>query len=194
MIALQMAKPVDFSEKPSHIAYPKPLAPHDSVLDCSEFTPLTINDPIYGQQTIFEHSLLAIIASPAIQRLKEVTQHGISAVLKMTCKGDPVTRYDHSIGAMLCVRVCGNGSVEAQAAALLHDVAHTSLSHVADSVFGYVIHEDDKIYFLREVINFLPLLEQHFSHDVLEEERYPLLEQDPPALCADRCDCSSFSL
>jgi hypothetical protein len=35
-----------------------------------------------------------------------------------------VTRYEHSVGAMLAVRRLG-GNLEAQASALLHDVAHT---------------------------------------------------------------------
>lgn len=48
---------------------------------------------------------------------------------------------------MLLVRSAG-GSVEAQASALLHDIAHTALSHVIDGVFGYVVHEDDKMEYL----------------------------------------------
>ena len=48
---------------------------------------------------------------------------------------------------MLLVRKAG-GSAEAQAAALLHDIAHTALSHVVDGVFGYVVHEEDKMEYL----------------------------------------------
>lgn len=73
----------------------------------------------------------------------------------------PLTRYEHSVGAMLLVRRAG-GSVEAQAAGLLHDVAHTALSHVADNVFEYVVHEDDKMEYL-ESTNVLDILDKHFG-------------------------------
>ena len=37
---------------------------------------------------------------------------------------------------------------KAQASALLHDVAHTALSHVMDFVYGYVVHEADKMEYM----------------------------------------------
>lgn len=119
----------------------------NAVRTIGSLSPLVIHDPIYGDQTITEPELIRLIETSTMKRLHSVYQHGITALLSLSpCPAEPVTRcvclscrrnarsypasYQHSLGAMLCVRVCGNGSVEAQAAALLHDVAHTSLSHV----------------------------------------------------------------
>jgi len=79
--------------------------------------------------------------------------------------------------------------LEAQASALLHDVAHTALSHVVDGAFGYVVHEEDKMEFLNKT-EVPAILRRHFesAEDVLEEHNYPLLELDAPAVCADRLD------
>lgn len=72
-----------------------------------------------------------------------------------------MTRYEHSVGAMLLLRTAG-APLEAQAAALLHDVAHTALSHVADCVYGYVVHEDDKMEYL-STTSLLDILDRHFG-------------------------------
>lgn len=89
---------------------------------------------------------------------------------------------------MLAVRTLG-GSVEAQAAALLHDAAHTALSHVVDSAFGYVVHEQDKLEWLATT-SLRETLSEYFSdpNAVLDEHLHPLLERDAPKLCADRLD------
>lgn len=83
---------------------------------------------------------------------------------------------------MLLVRAAG-GTVDAQAAALLHDIAHTALSHVVDSTFGYVVHEVDKLEYLNTTT--IPdILRKHglAPEEVLEEANYPLLELDAPAI------------
>jgi len=67
---------------------------------------IIIQDPIYGEAIIQETTLIKLLESPAIQRLKEVTQHGITAFLGWT---PPVTRFEHSVGAMLLVRKLGCG-------------------------------------------------------------------------------------
>lgn len=67
---------------------------------------------------------------------------------------------------MLLVRKAG-GSLESQAAALLHDVAHTALSHVADNVYGYVVHEEDKMEYLNET-SVPEILDRHFGRDTRE--------------------------
>jgi len=101
----------------------------------------------------------------------------------------PITRYDHSLGAMLLVRRYG-ASLECQAAALLHDIAHTVLSHVLDSVFGRVVHEGvEKEEYLSTTT--LPNIIRSYGLDperVLEESNYTLVELDAPSLCADRID------
>lgn len=148
---------------------------------------LHIRDEFYGPFTITEPVLIDLLLSEPVDRLRRTLQHGITALIGLT-PSPPVTRYAHSVGAMLLVRSAG-GSVEAQAAALLHDIAHTALSHVVDGVFGYVVHEDDKMEYL-DTTPIPDILSRHGldPEEVLEESNYPLLELDPPAVCADRLD------
>ena len=148
-----------------------------------------LEDRIYGPTTITDPALIALINSRAMQRLKGVLQHGISSLVGITA---PVSRFEHSVGAMLLVQQLG-GSLEEQIAALLHDVSHTAFSHVIDYVFD---GHDDQSYHDRVKADYvaqtdLPDVLTSFGYDwraVLDEERYSLLEQPAPALCADRLD------
>lgn len=146
-------------------------------------------DVLYGRVLIEEAVLLTLLQSAAVGRLRGVLQHGISGLIGVT---RPVTRFDHSLGAMLLVRRLG-GSLTEQIAALLHDVSHTAFSHVIDYVVqdhdGQSYHEEMKEQFM--AASDLPAgLAQHGYdwHDFLEESHYPLLEQPAPRLCADRLD------
>lgn len=147
------------------------------------------DDSLYGRVQITEGLLLELISSDAMQRLKGISQHGITALLGIT---PPFTRFDHSIGAMLLVRRLG-ASIEEQAAALLHDVSHTAFSHVIDFVFddhsGQSYHEER----MEEIVansDIPAILQRHGMdwHGFLDETKFPLLEQPSPALCADRLD------
>jgi HD superfamily phosphohydrolase len=89
-------------------------------------------DAVYGSTSFTEPMLLELLQSDAMERLRSVLQHGITAVLEIT---RPIPRFEHSVGATSLVQRAG-GSVWEQAAALLHDVSHTAFSHVADFVFG----------------------------------------------------------
>jgi hypothetical protein len=148
-----------------------------------------ITDRIYGPFTLTEPVLIALINSRAVKRLKGVLQHGISSLVGITA---PVSRFEHSVGVMLLVRRLG-GSLDEQIAALLHDVSHTAFSHVIDYVFD---GHDDQSYHDRVQAAYvartdLPDLLAGFGYDwrdLLDEARYPLLEQPAPALCADRLD------
>lgn len=114
---------------------------------------------------------------------------GIVALLGVS---PPTTRFIHSVGAMLLIRYLG-GSVEEQAAALLHDVSHTSLSHVIDYVFDQVSTQDfhdieKERYVLTTDIPSICMRHGIRFPDVLDERKYRLLEQPAPRLCADRVD------
>lgn len=150
---------------------------------------MQLYDQIYGQAVIEEPVLLALLNSPPVQRLHGVLQHGISGLIGLTA---PITRFEHSVGAMLLVRALDAGLQE-QIAALLHDVSHTAFSHVIDYVFddhqNQSYHEEVKEAYLRNTE--LPqLLADHGYdwRDFLHEEPYTLLEQPAPRLCADRLD------
>lgn len=146
-------------------------------------------DRLYGSIEILEPILLDLMQTRAMRRLKGVLQHGVTALIGIT---QPVTRFEHSMGVMGLVRRFG-GSLDEQIAALLHDVSHTAFSHVIDYVVeGHdrqSYHEDMKERIM--AASDLPaVLAQHgFDwRDFLHEDRYPLLEQAAPALCADRLD------
>ncbi len=147
------------------------------------------NDPIYGTTTIDEPVLLDLLRSQAMQRLHGVLQHGITGLIGLT---QPITRFEHSLGAMLLVRRLG-GSVREQIAALLHDVSHTAFSHVIDYVIddhdGQSYHDEMKEAYM--ITTDLPdILARHAYGwtDFVDETAFPLLEQPSPRLCADRID------
>lgn len=144
-------------------------------------------DAVYGSTSFTEPMLLDLMQSDAMQRLRSVLQHGITAVLGIT---KPITRFEHSVGAMILVQR-GGGSVCEQAAALLHDVSHTAFSHVADFVFGgpHSYHELKRREWLAQS-DIPAVLSRHGLDwtDFLDDERFPLLEQPAPRLCADRLD------
>ena len=166
-----MAQPEDyiFSTKTDHVG------------NC-----LFITDAIYNSVEITEPVLVDLILSDAMQRLRQVFQYGVTALLDNTPR---VTRFDHSLGAMILIRRLG-GSLDEQIAALLHDVSHTALSHVADEVFPEEgsFHESNKIAYV--LTTDIPEILRRYGipFKVMDEEEYPLLEQPPPFLCADRLD------
>jgi uncharacterized protein len=147
------------------------------------------DDPIYGPATIAESVLLDLLEAAAVQRLKGVLQHGVTALLEIT---KPITRYEHSVGVMLLVQRFGGGLRE-QVAALLHDVSHTAFSHVIDHVFHdsgtQSYHERQKEWWMGRT-DAPAVLARHDLNwrDFLDDDPFPLLEQPLPRLCADRLD------
>ncbi len=147
------------------------------------------DDPIYGRFTINEPVLQDCIHSQAVQRLHGVLQHGITGLIGLT---QPITRFEHSVGAMLVVRQLG-GTLPEQIAALLHDVSHTAFSHVIDHVLGspkeQSYHDEMKEAYM--ITTDLPAILARHVYDwtnFVDEEAFPLLEQPAPRLCADRID------
>jgi uncharacterized protein len=146
-------------------------------------------DDVYGTVSITEPVLLDLMDSQVLQRLRGVLQHGISALIGIT---QPVTRFEHSVGAMLLIRRLGGG-LEEQIAALLHDASHTAFSHVIDYVFdghdSQSYHDEQKERFLAQTD--APVVLARHGYDwraFLQEADFPLLEQPAPRLCADRLD------
>lgn len=154
-----------------------------------EIESITYQDRVYGDFQITEAVLIDLIHSQAVQRLHGILQHGITGLLGITRK---TSRFEHSMGVMLLVRRLG-ASLEEQIAALLHDISHTTFSHVIDYVFdGHLqqsYHEIHKEAYMAETD--LPGVLSAFGYDwrdFLHEEHYSLLEQASPSLCADRLD------
>ncbi|MCB0032451.1 MAG: HD domain-containing protein [Anaerolineales bacterium] len=150
---------------------------------------MNYDDQIYGSVVITEPVLLDLMESQAMRRLQGVLQHGITGLIGVT---EAITRFDHSVGAMLLVRQLG-GSVEEQIGALLHDVSHTAFSHVIDHALDEAdtqsYHDDVKEEYVANT-DIPEILAQHGYQwqNFVDETQFPLLEQPAPMLCADRLD------
>jgi HD superfamily phosphohydrolase len=146
-------------------------------------------DCIYGHEEIKEPVLLDLMGTEAMKRLKSVLQHGVTALIGIT---RPVSRYEHSMGVLTLVRRMG-GSLEEQIASLLHDVSHTAFSHVIDYVFDghetQSYHEEKKEEFVSGTDIPITLAKYGYDwHSFMHEDKFTLLEQPSPMLCADRLD------
>ena len=167
-------------------------AGHFQTLEYPSDDTIIIHDQIYGDHTITEAVLVALLKSPSVIRLSRVGQHGITSFVGLTPN---VTRFEHSVGAMLVVRLVG-GSVPEQIVGLLHDISHTAFSHVIDWAMTEPgepsFHEAQKMRFVATTE--LPgLLTEHGFQvegegSVFDEESFPLVEMPAPHLCADRFD------
>lgn len=149
---------------------------------------ILIRDEIYGEELIHEPVLVELLQSSEVQRLHGICQHGVTGFLGLTPR---VTRLEHSVGAFIIVRRVG-GVIEEQVAALLHDISHTTLSHVIDHALSKLgeesYHEVHKTRYL-ETTRLPEILARHgINQKVFEEEMFPLVEMPSPQLCADRLD------
>jgi hypothetical protein len=150
---------------------------------------MTIDDPVYGKAKISEPIILELLETPAILRLKKISQYGIPEEY-FYYKG--FSRFDHSVGVMLFLRKM-NASVKEQIAGLLHDISTTAFSHVADWVFEREKEEDyhelirTEFIFNTEIPKIIKKNGYHID-EILEEKNFPLLEKSIPDLCADRID------
>jgi hypothetical protein len=147
-----------------------------------------ILDVIYGEFKV-DKVLEELILSKHVQRLKGVHQAGASYLMNEKWN---VTRFDHSVGAMLLIKKLG-GSVEEQIAGLLHDVSHTAFSHVIDYVFDNKNESYHEEIFSSVVKNSeIPaILSKHgynYEDILLDDSKWTLLEKSAPELCADRVD------
>ncbi|MBE7692549.1 HD domain-containing protein [Tenacibaculum finnmarkense] len=118
-----------------------------------------INDPIYGFITIPNTLIFDIIEHPYFQRLRRVSQMGLS---NMVYPGANHTRFHHAIGCMhlmqKAVHVLRNKEIaisddEANAlyvAILLHDIGHGAFSHALEhSIVSGVSHEEISLKFMK---------------------------------------------
>lgn len=150
-----------------------------------------VRDDLYGDHLVTEPVLVALLHSPAVLRLQGVCQHGVTGLLGLTHR---LTRLEHSVGAFLLARTVGS-SVDEQAAALLHDISHTTLSHVVDWALSqpgeesyHEVHKDRAVN--THMAEIPRILESHGldSARILDESLFPVVEKSAPHLCADRLD------
>ena len=147
-----------------------------------------LKDYLYGEY-IVEPVIEELINIKEVQRLKNIHQGGASYLVNPNWN---VSRYEHSIGVMLLIRLLG-GRIEEQIAGLLHDVSHTAFSHVVD----YVLDKNNEDYHeeIFEIIienSDIPKILNRYGYSyediVYNESKYTILEKTAPNLCADRID------
>lgn len=148
-------------------------------------------ESLYGYDEIKEPVLIALIKSPMMQRLKKIRQYGVAHYAATIPE---YTRFGHSVGVMIITRRFG-ASLGEQIAALLHDVSHTALSHVADYVFkngdGLTSYQDDVHEWFIATKGIDALLAEYGYENICSNEHkhtFTILEQDLPDLCADRIE------
>lgn len=152
---------------------------------------MIIDDILWGKFDILEPVLCEIIENPSIQRLKGVNQMG--APDKWFGRTG-FSRYDHSIGTMLFLRRHG-ATLEEQISGLIHDITHTTFSHLIDWIYGDAKKENfqDNAHskYVKET-NLLEIIKKHKLPEdcVIFPEKHSLLERPAPDICADRLDYS----
>ena len=110
-----------------------------------------INDPIYGFVNIPDELLFDIIQHPYFQRLRRISQMGLSYLVY---PGAHHTRFHHAIGAMHLmqtalhvlkfkeVNITAKEEQAALIAILLHDIGHRPFSHALEYGIIDVSHEE----------------------------------------------------
>lgn len=149
---------------------------------------MKILDSIYGEfeiEPIFEN----LIKTKEVQRLKLIHQGGANYLINPKWN---VTRYEHSIGTMLFIRLMG-GTIEEQIAGLFHDISHTAFSHVID----YALKNEEENYHEKIYDKIIKgsdipkiLLKNGYNYEdiLFNEAKWTILEKEAPKLCADRID------
>ncbi|MEK6915211.1 MAG: HD domain-containing protein [Nanoarchaeota archaeon] len=150
---------------------------------------MKINDCVYGEFEITENILIELINCKTLQRLKNISQMGMPDEYYHK-KG--FSRFEHSVGVMLLLKKLG-ASLDEQIAGLLHDVSHTAFSHVIDWVLGDPTKEDYQDNSFLDFIekSEIPKILEKYGFDyrsLCELERFSLLENAAPNICADRVD------
>lgn len=149
---------------------------------------MRIEDKIYGKFEV-EGVLEELINTKVVQRLKNIHQGGASYLVNPNWN---VTRYEHSIGTMIFIKLIG-GSLEEQIAGLLHDISHTAFSHVVDFALNKSNEDYHEEIFERivETSDIPKILTKHgydYKDILYNEKKWTILERSAPALCADRID------
>ena len=123
------------------------------------FSNKIVKDPVWGM-TILTPLEVSILDSPLLQRLRRIYQTGL---VNLTYPAALHTRFEHSIGMLHCAtsiidsinrneksqkknpRFTEKDEQEIRLACLLHDVGHSTLSHLTEDLYsGYTEIEQAK--------------------------------------------------
>lgn len=121
-----------------------------------------LNDPIYGLITIPDSLVFELIENPYFQRLRRISQMGLSYLVY---PGAHHTRFHHALGSMhlmqeaiRVLRIKGNAISKKEetgllCAILLHDIGHGPFSHAMEhSIVENTSHEAISLKFM-QVLN-----------------------------------------
>ena len=118
------------------------------------------NDPIYGFITIPNTLIYDLIQHPYFQRLRRITQMGLSYLVY---PGAHHTRFHHAIGAMHIMQkavevlrfkevlISKEEENALYIAILLHDIGHGPFSHTLEHSIVEVHHEDISLLFMSKL-------------------------------------------
>lgn len=150
----------------------------------------TYHDPLHGAITLdstdpIEALLIALIDTPAFQRLRRIRQLGPAS---LTFHGAEASRFTHSLGVMAIARRAFDRIAARHpqlqphratvlCAALLHDIGHGPFSHTCEEVFGSD-HEHWTKRILRESLPVRQLLDR-FDLQLLSEIEQVYTKQHP---------------
>lgn len=150
----------------------------------------TYHDPLHGAITLdsgdpVEALLIALIDTPAFQRLRRIRQLGTAS---LTFHGAEASRFTHSLGVMTIARRAFDRIAARHpqlqphratviCAALLHDLGHGPFSHTCEEVFGSN-HEQWTGRILRESLPVRQLLDR-FDPDLLPQIEQVYAKQHP---------------
>jgi HD superfamily phosphohydrolase len=102
-----------------------------------------IKDPVHGYVEVEEFAL-ALLDSPALQRLRYIRQLGFSYLVY---PGANHTRFEHSLGTMFLADVAArrfglsdDDRMLVVAAGLLHDIGHGPFSHASEPLMEQFLH------------------------------------------------------
>jgi len=121
-----------------------------------------INDPVYGFITLRHAFILELIDHPWYQRLRRITQLGLS---HLVYPGATHNRFQHAIGAMHLMQIAideirlkgheitSEEEVGLLAAVLLHDVGHGPFSHALEFSIVDGLHHEDISSIMMEKLN-----------------------------------------
>ena len=137
----------------------------------------------------------ALAETPPMQRLKDIGMNcGCEYTAFPRFAGlKPYSRYDHSVGAALIVYHFSR-DIRQSAAALLHDVASPVFAHVVDFMKGDYLKQEATEEGTKKIIEdsgeIQELLRRYGlkTEEVCDYHRYPLADNDPPKLSADRLE------
>ncbi|MEI7539162.1 MAG: HD domain-containing protein [Candidatus Saccharibacteria bacterium] len=154
---------------------------------------MKIADIVYGETEYIEPVILELLNAPAVNRLKGISQFGIPDKYYFKIG---FSRYEHSIGVMNFLKKFG-ASTEEQIAGLIHDVSHFSFSHISDWIFSNGSKGNESYHDSQHndfVLNTeIPKILAKYNYSInriLDEDNFPLLENELPNICADRIDYS----